>query len=320
MAGKPKRDEQARYWVANVYEHHHSKETIERVLHSLNPVYVAWQKEQGENTDKGPHFNIYVMFDRCVRWSTLDKALPHSWFEPRKGKHNQALQYATKTDTRVEGPWTIGTEPKHQQGKRTDIIHFKRKILEGATDDDLIKDDKTFATMMKYHSYVPRVRLALLGTPGKRPELNVYVLWGEPGTGKSARATLYAEALNETPYSLAGPSSSNQTIWWHQYKGERVVIIDDYYGWIKYCTFLKQIDIYPVQVEFKGGSTYLLATHIIITSNIHPSGWYSFPTPAMMRRFTKVIKVTSLDQDIEDFPELPEHIRKNSKRPAAVPA
>ena len=53
-----------------------------------------------------------------------------------------------------------------------------------------------------------------------------------------------------------------------------MVVLDDFYGWLKYSQLLNLLDRYPMQVEVKGAKREFLAKEIIITSNKSPVEWY----------------------------------------------
>jgi len=78
--------------------------------------------------------------------------------------------------------------------------------------------------------------------------------------------------------------------WWDGYKQHKAVIIDDFYGWLKYDELLKITDRYPYQVPIKGGFENFTSEHIYITSNIDVDRWYKFKeydSAALKRRMTQ---------------------------------
>jgi len=81
--------------------------------------YAVWQYEIGEEKHT-PHYQGYVVLEKPARITWLVKNIPQvSFWGPRRGTHEEAKNYASKADTRVDGPWTFGQEPK--QGKRSDL-------------------------------------------------------------------------------------------------------------------------------------------------------------------------------------------------------
>jgi len=64
--------------------------------------FIVFQKEVGENGT--PHYQGYVEFDRPVRLGHVQRCNVRAHWEIRKGSHDQAVQYCTKEDTRIEDP------------------------------------------------------------------------------------------------------------------------------------------------------------------------------------------------------------------------
>lgn len=87
---------------------------------------LVYQLERGESgTD---HLQGYVEFTTRRTLTAAKRLLdqPTAHLERRRGSRAQAIDYCTKEDTRVAGPWSHGdiTTPS-QQGKRNDIKDFK---------------------------------------------------------------------------------------------------------------------------------------------------------------------------------------------------
>ncbi|XP_024858163.1 uncharacterized protein LOC108249974 isoform X2 [Kryptolebias marmoratus] len=96
---------------------------------------------------------------------------------------------------------------------------------------------------------------------------DVTVLVGPPGCGKSRRAAGATSGL--AFYKSRGE-------WWDGYVGQEDVIIDDFYGWLKYDELLRICDRYPHRVPVKGSFAQFSARRIFITSNKHVWEWYKF--------------------------------------------
>ena len=75
---------------------------------------------------------------------------------------------------------------------------------------------------------------------------HVTVLCGRPGTGKSRLAQEIGSKYDSVYYKTLGESWDNMP------QNCDCVIIDDFYGWLKYDELLKILDRYPYQVPVKG--------------------------------------------------------------------
>lgn len=242
--------------------------------------YCVWQRERGEGGT--PHLQGYVVFGKAVRLSLLKRVNSSVHWEPRKGSHEQAKAYCTKEETREKGPWSYGDEPKGS-GARTDLDAVRVAVNEGVSDRELW--DRFFPSMCRYHKSVSFYRM--LTAPRRNTIPEVIVLWGVTNIGKS----WYAHEQYPDAYRL---SNAPTGVWWDGYAGESTVVIDEFYGWIKWAELLNILDRYDYAVSFRGGKHRLLATRFIFTSNAHPRNWYNYSGPHMRyetleRRLTKIL-------------------------------
>ena len=56
---------------------------------------------------------------------------------PRRGTHEQALQYVTKQESRINGPWFYGEPVK--QGTRTDLHEMYTAVKERKTNAEILE-------------------------------------------------------------------------------------------------------------------------------------------------------------------------------------
>ena len=122
-------------------------------------------------------------------------------------------------------------------------------------------------------------------------DVEVVVLIGEPGVGKTK--SVYDKHRSEEIYKL---TASTQSVWFDHYDGEKVLLIDDFKGWIPYTYLLNLLDRYPVSLPVKGGHTYALWDRVYITSNYPIDQWYNFATlkkEALTRRIKSVEHLSS---------------------------
>nr|UVF58770.1 MAG: replication-associated protein [Abudefduf bengalensis circovirus] len=108
----------------------------------------------------------------------------------------------------------------------------------------------------------------------------VHVYVGPTGCGKSRLVHAASNAAGSVYYKSRGE-------WWDGYVGQRSVVIDDFYGWLKHDEMLRICDRYPHRVPVKGAFAQFVACDIYITSNRHVWEWYryeDFDASALMRR------------------------------------
>ena len=114
--------------------------------------YLCFQLELSPETNR-LHLQGYVKFGKATRMATAKRILgdPGIHLEPMRGTIEQAIAYATKNETRVEGPFSYGAIPKSEQGKRTDL----HELRDGLAREGLTADiwDKFFPTLLRYENY-----------------------------------------------------------------------------------------------------------------------------------------------------------------------
>ncbi len=230
--------------------------------------YIAFQLEKGK--EGTPHYQVYIEFTRSRALAYLRHHISASGhWEPRNGTAVQASLYCTKDDTRIEGPWIIGTISKGA-GSRTDIVDFKDAIRSGKRKRDLWETHTV--QMAKYRHMYDDLRRC--HRPKRVEELVVALLVGETGTGKTR--TVHEQWDIEGYWRL--PLSGGR-MWFDGYDGEPNVLFDDFAGKMSkmpLTLFLQIIDRYPVQVEVKGSFVWWMPHIIAITSNFHPREWYDW--------------------------------------------
>lgn len=220
--------------------------------------YGVYQKESGENGT--PHYQGYAEFSKPNRISALKKFLPTAHFEQRRGTRDQARDYCMKDESRLEGPWEHGEFGDKKPGARKDIVRLYEAVKEGKTNKEILEENP--AAYMKFYRAVHHVRHVISVKRSFKTE--VYVLWGATGLGKS----YYCRDLSPNAYW------KQRGDWWDEYDGSSDVIMDDFYGWIKWDVLLRLCDENPCQVEVKGGHVNFAPRRIFITSNNWPNKWY----------------------------------------------
>lgn len=241
-------------------------------------MFCVWQLEKGEEGTR--HLQGYVLFTNAVRFQTVKKLSREAHWEPRRGTHCEAKDYCSKLDTRLDGPFTFGHEPVGQ-GKRTDLEGVKKRIDDGASVEELWETN--FSELVKFGRGIREY--IMLKSKSRSTKTKVHILYGTTGCGKSHAARL--EAGPDAYWRWQGNSE-----WWDGYTGQSHVVIDEFYGWIKWSQLLRVCDEYPLRVEIKGGTVSFVATAVWITSNKAPDAWYSYERgmeyETLLRRLTTI--------------------------------
>lgn len=199
--------------------------------------------------------------------------------ERRNGSWRQAAEYCRK-----DGNLLVDKDWKEEQGNRTDLNEFGKRVLDGTM--DVLDDITMVAKYPKLEGRLLQERARRLGHRWR--EVKVLVLWGKAGTGKSKAAMYEDGELKKDMYVV--PKTDNLK-WWDGYSGESIIILNDFWGSrCKHDKLLDILDGHPMMVETKGGFTWAAWTEVIITSNKHPDDWYTcdYDVDAFQRRFTEI--------------------------------
>lgn len=135
-------------------------EEIITALKNMGTEHYVFQTEAGNDSDY-LHFQGTVTFKTKTRLSTIRKELPGHWEKTRSAK---AIDYCSKKDTRIDGPWE---EPETYHGQdlpdKEELKDWQKdyiKIIEGPVDPRAIhwiydpvggKGKSTFAKYIDYH-------------------------------------------------------------------------------------------------------------------------------------------------------------------------
>jgi len=240
------------------------------------PDDVAYMKGQLEQGEGGLlHWQFVVGMAKECRASLVKRIWPMAHIEKTRSK--AANEYVWKDETSIEGSrFELGTLPTKRNSSK-DWAKIKEAAKEGRLED--VPED------IYVRCYRTLKDIARDHMKPEAMEREIYVYWGDTGTGKTRRC------WNEAGDDAYPKIPTN--IFWDGYKDHEKVIIDEFSGLIGITHLLRWLDRYPVIIDVKFGATVLKAKQIWITSNINPMDWYKDAPEeqkrALRRRFTRCI-------------------------------
>lgn len=266
----PARNNAGRNWVWTLNNPQVDAATLLASLSDLPRFrYAIFSLEEGESGT--PHYQGYIEYNCVVRFNTVranfSPHVPH--IEPRRGTRDQARDYCRKPDGHVAGPYEAGVWA--EAGFRTDLESITTQLLQHRSLKQAALDNP--AEYVRYHRGLASLISVTSEEREEAPKVILY--YGHTGKGKTRKA--FAEhpiMYRKVP----------DTRWFDGYTGQTCVLFDDFAGAASKFSLgylLQLLDRYPVSVEIKGGYTALLATTIIITTNIHPRLWYNYTNREM---------------------------------------
>ncbi len=241
------------------------------------------------------HFQGYVHGRSALGIRSVQEqlGLPNIHLEVRRGRHEEALDYCTKIESRAPGadPVILGDPPR--QGARKDLDEIKgildtNRDIRSAFEHDFTSTVRYYRGFEKYLSTLGRAR-----NPEEEPEC--YYYHGASGAGKT-RAAYDLASERETKTYAVSISGSNR--WFDGYvPGHHgVILIDDYKSNWPATFFLNLLDRYPMLLPVKGAFVKIGKAVIIVTSNYPLEAQYpDYPDQnALRRRFTQIVYFNKL--------------------------
>ena len=260
---------------------------------NINKVYeltdeirgIGWGLEKCPTTGR-EHLQGFVQTYKQITFKPLIKLLGGNvWVKVANGTIEQCKEYCKK------------------EGKYSELGYFVRKgqRLQGIVEnheagnsikDIIINDEDKY---LKYHSGIDKI-YAIMDIDkygGEVRTMTNTIIWGDSGVGKTT--AIYTKHGLENCYLLGDPDGDNKC--WNGYQDQTVLILDEFYSWIKLSTMLKMLDGLPFQCRRLGSSVYARFTHIYLTLNEDPlvvlyPDTQGEKRKAFFRRFQKCLKVT----------------------------
>lgn len=223
--------------------------------------YICWGEEVCPTTGK-QHWQGYVSFPKTYALKGAKEIIGsgrETHIERRKGSRDEARNYCAK-----------------------DGVFFEFGQFEPVTKEDLFKKPIAFLKeeypefYCRYHRGLEKLQTV---KGPKWRDVNVTVLWGKTGTGKTRKVMEMDDVFKiDPPYT-----------WWDGYQGEEILLIDDYRtNDIPRGQLLNLLDGYRLRLEVKGSHTWALWKYIYITTNWNPETW----DEALMRRINVIERMT----------------------------
>lgn len=263
--------------------------------------YACYAQEIAPETGT-PHIQGYLYFTSQRWFHSVKKQLPKAWLGCRAGTHEQARMYCKGPYTSKKGKTKPlndtfeerGDPPK--QGDRNDLADLRAAVESGLRGPKLYEQRELDGVRSKYPRWEEklianddRVKAYEMYENGILPELRV--IWGPSNIGKT-RYVFDRHALRDV-YRLVIGDGTSKSVWWNNYEGQPVILIDDFDGEITYRYLLQITDRYPISMQSKFGYVWRRCTHMYITSNSPPDQWYRAEpdkTP-LLRRIKEVIEL-----------------------------
>ena len=178
------------------------------------------------------------------------------------------------------------------QGKRSDLDDLIDMVELGASDYQIIKTNKE--AFQKYYNFIQTTRRAINESKGQqeRESLQVFYYYGDTGTGKS-----YTARHNHDKNDVFVVSDYKNP--WDNYKGQPILILEEYRSNFFATLLLQILDKYPLELPARYSNNFACWHTVYIISNIPPQDQYpnidDHTKKAFYRRINE-IKYFSIDK------------------------
>lgn len=315
MATKDKQSRKYQLTINNPADKGLDHEAIKKALEQLTALdYYCMADEIGLETQT-PHTHIFVVLRNSTRFSRMKRLFSEAHIEAAKGTIQENRAYVQKSgkwandpkaDTKVPGTFEESGEPPPEepgQGARTDIAEIYRQIDEGMTNAEIMAANPDSA---KYISLMDRVRQEVLADRFKNQwrDLTVTYLFGKTGSGKT-RSIMekfgYENVFRATNYQ--NPFDT--------YKGQDVIIFEEFRSSLPLADMLKYLEGYPVMLPCRYADKVACYTQVFLISNIPLEDQYpniqheeKESWLALLRRIGKVVEYQATGPPIDHGPAL----------------
>lgn len=220
--------------------------------------YIIFGKEVAPTTGT-PHLQGYVYFEEKKTMVGVQKikGWKRTALKEARGDADQNKVYCSKDKIVFEK----GDKPT--QGKRKDLDEVYEELKNGKTTVDKIVMEHPGAYKAAGR-VLDRMEDILLRDKFRTEMTEGEWVYGGTGVGKSE-------------YAFQAPCSSryiwpNDNGWWDGYKGQELVILDEYRGQLPYNEILKMVDKHPNYFVRRRGREPLpfISKKVIITSSMAP--------------------------------------------------
>lgn len=256
----------------------------EKEVQALNCTYLVYGREVGEEK-KTPHLQGYIRYDSGISFQDLSVAIPRARLSVTRSVKASIIYCKKDGDFFEKGVRPGHIKPLDQGDQWADLKNDISEPLSTIANNHF----KLFA---RCSTGITKLRsMHLYEATRAFRDVTVTVIWGPPGSGKTRYCWEHYPDLYCLDFDMQG-------VWWDNYDGHDVLLIDDFNGQIKFTRLLRLLDGYQCRLPVKGGFSYAAWTRVLITTMYEPDTWYAtkeeYRKSALFRRITQVVHIDEL--------------------------
>ncbi len=297
--------------INNPADHGYTHEQIRSILSQFSSLeYWCMCDETGE--EGTPHTHVYAAFGNSVLFNTMHSRFYGVHIEKANGSHRENRDYVRK-----EGKWLHdakrgtnhpetfeewGELPPDKSKSDTQAAQILQMVKDGKTDMEIID---AIPTAYSKVSYIEQLRQNLLNDRYKDEwrSLEVTYIWGDTAAGKT-RSVMdkygYSNVYRVTNYDHP----------FDGYKGQDVILFDEFRSSLKLADMLVYLDGYPVHLPCRYADKQACFTKVYIISNIPLEKQYpnvQLDEPESYAAFCRRIRhIEHMEREFVPLPDDPE--------------
>jgi len=277
---KPDRSSQARrvlITINNFTQHGLSREDVIEILKKMKPDRVSLCVEIGEQGTE--HLHAYFERQTPIAFKTIKNKIPEAHVDYARGTALECEEYikkigkwegTEKAKTTVEGSfWEMG-ENISTASKNKRLLEL---IKDGYTKKQILEDDPYYITRMRQIDELLEMYAYEKFQTSTRA-IEVFYVFGKTGLGKTHYVYAnhdYNEVCTITTYRDGGSK-----IYFDEYKGEDVLVFDEFQGEIPLNSLLRWLDKYPVSLPARYHDRTACFTKVYMLSNLSLDQIYNY--------------------------------------------
>ena len=246
-----------------------------------------------------PHTHLYIYSPNAILFSTLQQRFFGAHIEIARGRHQENRDYIRK-----EGKWLddakhetnlpdtfeeSGAVPSERDRRETISEEILEMILAGASNAEILMQHPGAMNRL-HHIEAARQTLFADKYADAWRDLDVTYLWGKTGVGKTRTIMErygYKNVYRVTDYDHP----------FDDYKGEKVVLFEEFRSSLKIADMLKYLDGYPLMLPCRYGNKAAGFDKVYIVSNIPLSQQY--PNTQLSEQETYKAFLRRIDREYE---------------------
>nr|QXP07664.1 MAG: replication associated protein [Arizlama virus] len=252
--------------------------------------YMMYQVERAPTTGK-IHLQGFICLTGPLRLGELKTHYgARAHWERSRGTIAQNVEYVSKEESRLCGPFELGTKPEGgAQANKRKWEDVKQMAQQGLTRDQILMDMPHLASQ---HRGIDALIQATRPQPAISREIEVFYLTGPTGVGKTHHA------LNRFPNAFVIRGKYMEGKSFDMYNYETTLIMDEWTPFEWPLTLMNTIlDKWKCPLTCRYNNKYAFWNSVVITTNVPIDDCYNLclqmQRDSFRRRVTHIVQVTT---------------------------